>query len=293
MDIETLRQWIAERDSFSVLETIDVHTGERTALKEFDYVIEAPNWTRDGRYLVYNSRGKMFTYEMAASEIKEIDTGFAIDCNNDHVLSPDNSQLAVSHFTNEDATSRIYTLPLEGGTPTLITEKGPSYLHGWSPDGERLAYCAERDGQYDIYTISIHGGPETQLTNEPGLDDGPEYSPDGQHIWFNSTRTGLMQVWRMEIDGSNPTHIVKEQANCWFPHISPDGQWVAYIAYDKDDVEAGDHPPNKNVELRLVSAEGGDSKSIVKLFGGQGSMNVNSWAPDSHRLAFVSYRLKE
>ena len=292
MDIETLRQWIAQRDSFSILETVDVFTGERKILKEFDHVIEAPNWTKDGKYLVFNSNGRMFTYEMASGAVKEINTGFAIDCNNDHVLSPENTELAVSHFTNEDATSRIYIVPMSGGAPRLVTEKGPSYLHGWSPDGARLAYCAERGGQYDIYTISVHGGEETQLTNLPGLDDGPEYSPDGKYIWFNSVRSGLMQVWRMEADGANPTHMVDEEANCWFPHVSPDNQWVVYIAYKKGDVEPGDHPANKNVELRLVPAEGGVAKTILSLFGGQGTINVNSWAPDNRTIAFVSYRLK-
>ena len=292
MDIETLRKWIAERDSISILETIDVFTGIRTTLQAFDYVIEAPNWTRDGRFLVYNSGGRMYTYELATGESEEMDTGFAFDCNNDHVLSPNNQQLAISHFTNEDATSRIYILPFEGGSPALVTDKGPSYLHGWSPDGRRLAYCAERAGQYDIYSISVDGGPETQLTNMPGLDDGPEYSPDGKHIWFNSTRTGLMQVWRMEADGANPTHMVKEDANCWFPHISPEGNWVVYIAYGKDDVAPGDHPANKDVELRLIPSRGGKSKTFVKLFGGQGTMNVNSWSPDNRTIAFVSYRLK-
>lgn len=293
MDIETLRKWFAERDTFSILETVDVHSGTRTVLHEFDYVIEAPNWTADGRFLVYNANGRMYTYELATGDIQEIDTGFATDCNNDHVLSPDNSELAVSHFTNEDATSRIYIVPLAGGAPRLVTEKGPSYLHGWSPDGERLAYCAERNGQYDIYTISVNGGPETQLTDEPGLDDGPEYAPNGRHIWFNSTRTGLMQVWRMNTDGSEQTHMVQEEANCWFPHVSPDGRWVVYIVYGKGDVDPGDHPANKNVEIRLIPAEGGASKTIVKLFGGQGTINVNSWAPDSRTIAFVSYRLKE
>jgi TolB protein len=293
LDIETLRKWIARRDSFSILETVDVQTGVRRVLHEFDTVIEAPNWTRDGRYLVYNANGHIYTYELDTGEIKEIDTGFAIDCNNDHVLSPDNSRLAVSHFTNEDATSRIYILPFAGGEPRLVTEKGPSYLHGWSPDGERLAYCAEREGQYDIYTISVHGGPERQLTNTPGLDDGPEYAPDGRTLWFNSTRSGLMQIWRMNVDGSEQTHMVKEDANCWFPHVSPDGNWVVYIVYGKDDVDPGDHPANKNVELRLVPAAGGGSKTIVKLFGGQGTINVNSWSPDNRSIAFVSYRLKE
>ena len=293
MDIHALRQMMAQRDTFSILETVEVHSGNRIVLKEFDHVIEAPNWTRDGRCLVYNSKGRMYTYVLASGEISEIDSGFAIDCNNDHVLAPDNTQIAVSHFTTEDATSRIYILPFGGGEPRLVTEKGPSYLHGWSPDGGRLAYCAERGGQYDIYTISVDGGAETQLTDLPGLDDGPEYSPDGKYIWFNSTRSGLMQVWRMEADGGNPTHMVKEQANGWFPHASPDGEWTVYLAYGKGDVDPGDHPANKNVELRLVPAQGGESKTIARLFGGQGTINVNSWAPDSRTIAFVSYRLKK
>ncbi|PKN98888.1 MAG: transporter [Chloroflexi bacterium HGW-Chloroflexi-4] len=293
MDIETLRDWVNQRDSFSILETADVFTGERKVLKEFDFVVEAPNWTRDGRNLVFNSKGRIFTYQLASGVVTEIESGFAVDCNNDHVLSPDNKEIALSHHSHGDAQSRIYILPLAGGEPRLVTEKGPSYLHGWSPDGKTLAYCAERGGQYDIYTISVNGGLERQLTDLPGLDDGPEYSPTGEHIWFNSTRTGLMQVWRMRTDGSNPEHMVQEEANDWFPHVSPDGKWVVYIAYAKGDVDPGDHPANKNVELRLIPAEGGESKTIAKLFGGQGTINVNSWSPDNRTIAFVSYRLKE
>lgn len=293
MDIETLRKYMSMRDTYSTLETLDVFSGKRKALKEFDYVIEAPNWTRDGRFLIYNSRGRIYKYELSSGQITELASDFAIDCNNDHVLSPDNNQIAVSHFTYEDATSRIYTLPFAGGTPSLVTEKGPSYLHGWSPDGARLAYCAERGGQYDIYTISVDGGEETQLTNLPGLDDGPEYSPDGKQLWFNSTRSGLMQVWRMGTEGSNPVHVVDEEANCWFPHVSPDGRWFVYIAYKKGDVDPGDHPANKHVEIRLAPVAGGRSTTLVKLFGGQGTINVNSWSPDSRSIAFVSYRLKE
>ncbi|MBK8048017.1 MAG: TolB family protein [Anaerolineales bacterium] len=292
MDIHELRRLIAQRDTYSILETVDVETGDRTVLQEFDYVIEAPNWTRDGRLLVYNSRGRLYTYELTTGAIQELNTGFAIDCNNDHVLSADNTQIAVSHFTYEDATSRIYIIPFTGGSPRLVTADGPSYLHGWSPDGRRLAYCAARGDQYDIYTIAAEGGPETQLTDLPGLDDGPEYSPDGRHIWFNSTRTGLMQIWRMEPDGANPTQMVQEDANCWFPHVSPDGRQVVYIAYGKDDVAPGDHPANKHVEIRLVSSGGGKSKLVAKLFGGQGTINVNSWSPDNRTIAFVSYRLK-
>lgn len=282
-----------ERDGISTLETINIVTGERTKLAEFDYIIEAPNWTQDGNYLIYNSKGHIFKFDLVTKESKEIYSGYAVNCNNDHVLSPDGKRIAVSHHNVEDFRSRVHIFPLDGGEPELITPMAPSYLHGWSPDGKTLAYCAERNDQYDIYTIPVGGGVETQLTDLPGLDDGPEYSPCGEYIWFNSTRSGLMQVWRMGKDGSNPTQMTFDESNNWFPHVSPDGKLVAFISYKKGDVAPGDHPANKNVELRLMSAVGGEFKTLVKLFGGQGTMNVNSWAPDSKNFAFVSYRLKD
>lgn len=226
------------------------------------------------------------------AEPELINTGFAQNCNNDHVLSADGQQIAISHGTKEDYKSRIYTLPITGGTPRLITPMAPSYLHGWSPDGKELAYCAERNGNYDVYTIPAEGGEETRLTTAEGLDDGPEYSPCGQYIWFNSVRTGLMQVWRMKADGSEQTQMTfDETRNSWFPHISPDGKSVVFITYYKGDLEPGEHLANKNVELRLMPANGGEPKTLLKLFGGQGTINVNSWAPDSKRIAFVSYRI--
>jgi len=276
----------------SFLEIIHVETGERETLATFDQVIEAPNWTRDDR-LIYNSGGHIYSFDINSNERNVIDSGFACFCNNDHVLSPDESQIAVSHHTLEDRQSRIYTLPLKGGHPTLITPMAPSYLHGWSPDGKTLAYCAERNGQYDIYTIPTIGGVEKQLTDLPGLDDGPEYSPDGRHIWFNSTRSGLMQIWRMNAMGSDQTQMTFEESNNWFPHVSPNGEKVVYLAYRKGDVEPGDHPPNKDVELRIMSRSGGESRLLLKLFGGQGTINVNSWSPDSKQIAFVRYELND
>ncbi|OPA77419.1 transporter [Paenibacillus selenitireducens] len=277
----------------STLEIVDIQTGERTALITFDYLIEAPNWTSDGKRLIYNSQGRLYSFDIATSESTVIDSNYATQCNNDHVLSPDNSQIAISHHTKEDGKSRIYILPLEGGEPVLVTPKAPSYLHGWSPNGAELAYCAERKGQYDIYTIPVGGGAEVQLTDTPGLDDGPEYSPDGQYIWFNSVRTGLMQVWRMRADGSEQTQMTFDESNNWFPHVSPDGEAVAYLSYRKGDVAPGDHPANKNVEIRWMASTGGEYRTLVQLFGGQGTINVNSWSPDSKQLAFVSYQVKE
>lgn len=279
----------------SILEILDITTGRRTVVKEFPYLIEAPNWTPDNQWLIYNSGGRLYKLSPdSPAEPQAINSGFANRCNNDHVLSADGKQIAISNGTKEDGKSRIYTFPIEGGTPRLITPMAPSYLHGWSPDGRQLAYCADRKGNYDVYVIPAEGGEEVRLTTAEGLDDGPEYSPCGQYIWFNSVRTGLMQVWRMKADGSEQTQMTfDETRNSWFPHVSPDGRQVLFITYTKGDLEPGQHLANKNVELRLMPAAGGEPRTLVKLFGGQGTINVNSWAPDSRRIAFVSYRLKE
>lgn len=278
---------------YSVLETVDVATGERTVRKRFDSLIEAPNWLLDGNTLLYNAGGSLWLFDLASGESRKVDTGSAARCNNDHVLSPDGGQVGLSS-AGPEGRSLVYVVPLSGGEPRLVTPVGPSYLHGWSPDGRTLAYCAERGGEFDIYTMPVEGGEETRLTDAPGLDDGPEYSPDGQHIWFNSVRSGLMQVWRMDADGQNQTRMTwDEESNCWFPHLSPDGKQVAYIAYKKGDVAPGDHPPCKHVEIRLMDADGSNTRTLVRLFGGQGTLNVNSWSPDGTQLAFVSYGYKE
>ncbi|MCC8142609.1 MAG: transporter [Tannerellaceae bacterium] len=283
----------AQSSVTSILEIFNTENGERTVVKEFPFLIEAPNWTPDGEWLIYNSQGKLYRISPdKAGEPEWIDTGYALNCNNDHVLSHDGKQIAISHGTKEDGQSRIYTLPLTGGMPQLITPIAPSYLHGWSPDGKYLAYCAERNGNYDIYTIPAVGGEEVRLTTAEGLDDGPEYSPCGNYIWFNSVRSGLMQVWRMKTDGSEQTQITfDETCNAWFSHVSPDGTQVVFLTYYKGDLEPHEHLPNKNVELRIMPATGGEAKPLLKLFGGQGTINVNSWVPDSKRIAFVSYRL--
>jgi Periplasmic component of the Tol biopolymer transport system len=281
-------------DDISILEIYHMDSGTREVIHEFDFLIEAPNWSLDGTYLTYNSEGKMFKFDLETKESTEIFTSYVTNCNNDHVLSPDGNSIAVSHGTKEDGKSRIYTVSLTGGTPALITPLAPSYLHGWSPDGSTLAYCAERNGDFDIYTIPVKGGVETRLTDAEGLNDGPEYDPTGEYIWFNSVRSGLMQAWRMKADGTEQTQMTfDENWNTWFPHVSPNGKWISMLSYKKGDVEPGEHVPHKDVELRLMPAEGGEVKTVSALFGGQGTINVNSWSPDSTKFAFVSYRIDD
>ncbi len=271
----------------STLETVPLASKDRRVVWTTTNLIEAPNWSRDGASLIFNGRGLLHRIPVAGGEPRVIDTGFATRCNNDHGLSPDGSTLVISDQSQGDRKSRLYTLPAGGGAPKLITEAAPSYWHGWSPDGKTLAYCAERNGEYDIYTIPAEGGTETRLTSAKGLDDGPDYTADGRWIYFNSDRTGLMQVWRMRPDGSGQEQVTKDEFNNWFPHPSPDGKWLVFLSYEKD---VKGHPANKDVTLRVMPLAGGKIEVLAKLFGGQGTINVPSWSPDSRRVAFVSYQ---
>ena len=270
----------------STLETVDIETGVRTIVYRAVAHFEAPNWSRDGNSLIFNQGGLLYSIPATGGEPTLINTGEAIRCNNDHGLSPDGSLLAISDQTKGQ--SQIYVLPSGGGTPRLVTEQAPSYWHGWSPDGARLAYCASRDGEYDIYTIPVTGGRERRLTTATGLDDGPDYAPNGD-IYFNSERTGLMKIWKMKPDGSGQEQMTSgETYGDWFPHPSPDSEQLLFLSYGAD---VSGHPANKEVALRIMPLSGGNPRVLVRLFGGQGTINVPSWSPDSRQAAFVSYRL--
>ncbi|HZN11557.1 MAG TPA: hypothetical protein VFC61_07765 [Blastocatellia bacterium] len=272
----------------STLETIAVASKDRRVVHHARAHFEAPNWSRDGKYLLVNQAGRIARLPVTGGEPQLLDTGFATRCNNDHGLSPDGTQLAISDQSQEQRRSLIYVLPAGGGTPRRVTRLAPSYWHGWSPDGKTLAYCGDRNGEFDIYTIPADGGEEKRLTTAAGLDDGPDYSADGQHIYFNSERTGTMHIWRMKTDGSEQRQVTSDEYNNWFPHPSPDGKWLVFLSYEKD---VKGHPANKDVMLRLMPLGGGEIQVLAKLFGGQGTINVPSWSPDSRSLAFVSYRL--
>ena len=222
--------------------------------------------------------------------MRVIDTGAAQRNNNDHVLSWGGRMLGISSGIPESENrSVVFTVPVEGGTPTRITTRAPSYFHGWSPDNALLLYTGLRDGNLDIYRMRADGtGDEVRLTDSPGVDDGSEYTPDGRWIYFNSSRTGRMQIWRMRPDGSGQERITKDDSyNDWFPHVSPDGRTIVIISYGLD-ISPDDHPFYKHVYLRTMDPDGGNMKVVAYLYGGQGTINVPSWSPDSRRLAFVS-----
>ena len=313
VELKTAPAPAAATTLYSLMEIVTVASTDRTAIYTAEGRFEAPNWMPDGKNLLFNRNGHIekipVTGAVKRTDVLDgqsreewvtglLDTGFAARCNNDHLISPDGTQLGISDNSQEEHKSLVYIVPIEGGTPRRITQKSPSYLHGWSPDGKTLAFVGERNGDFDIYAIPAEGGEETRLTTAKGLDDGPEYTPEGKYIYFNSERTGHMQIWRMRADGSEQEQVTFGEENDWFPHISPNGEWMVFLSYDKS---VSGHPENKDVMLRLMSlkdvgAGGGGFKDakitvLAKLFGGQGTINVPSWSPDGKRLAFVSYQL--
>jgi TolB protein len=281
----------------ATMEILDVHTGELRSILQSNEPFEAPNWTHDGQKLIVNvsgagpNRGILRTIDLATGEVARLPTGPAVRNNNDHVLSFDGTQLAISNHEGDDWTSTIYTLPATGSdSPTQVTktEWGHSFLHGWSPDASKLIYTAQRNDQWDIYQVDIATRTETQLTDNPALDDGSEFTPDGKWIYFNSTRGGTMDIWRMRPNGADPEPVTDDELNNWFPHPSPDGKWLVFLSYGTD-VEPSDHPYYKHVTLRLMPLDGSAPPRVIAyVYGGQGTINVPSWSPDSQRIAFVS-----
>lgn len=281
-----------KKDTTSYIQTLDIKTGKIDTVLAINAHFEAPNWHPD-KYLVLNSKGKIYTLDLGSKKVAELNTGSVTQCNNDHGISPDKKWLVVSHNDRNDPSTKsyksaLYVLPITGGEPRKITTEVPSFWHGWTPDSKTVAYCAERNGNYDIYTIGVEGGTEKRLTSTEGLDDGPDYSPDGKYIYFNSYRTGHMQIWRMLADGSKPEQLTFDDHSNWFAHPSPDNNWIVYIAYMSDEKQA--HLFGKNVKLRLINTKTKAIKDITPVFyGGQGTINVPSWSPDSQKIAFVSY----
>jgi hypothetical protein len=254
-----------------------------------DRHFEAPNWSPDGSYLLLNSEGQLWKLPSEGGVPRPFPTGTVTRINNDHGIAPDGKTLAIS-------AGPIYVVPATGGAPRRVTEKTPSYFHGWSPDGKTLAYCAQRDGNFDVYSIPVEGGAERRLTEHAGYDDGPDYSPDGRWIYFNSDRSGTWDVWRIPAEGAGTgdakaERITSDELEDWFPHPSPDGKWLVFLSFPNG---TKGHPADQPVVIRRMPLPGdrlapGTIDELVKLFGGQGTINVNSWSPDSSKFAYVSY----
>lgn len=274
------------------LETMDVFTGMRKVIYEKESRFEAPNWMKDGKNLLFNMDGLIYKIPVEGGVPEALNTGSVTRNNNDHGISFNGKLLALSgQQQGVQGGSSVFIVSIKGGEPRKITTETPSYWHGWAPNNKEVVYVAQRGGKkvYNIYRNSIKGGKEVALTDIPEEEhvDGCEYSPDGKWIYYNGSHTGNMQLWRMKPDGTGREQLTFDENRNWFPHISPDGKWITYIAFPPD-IEKNSHPSYKRVMLKLMPADGGEAKVIAWLYGGQGTINVPSWSPDSRQIAFVS-----
>ncbi len=278
----------------------DLPSRTRRVVYSGEGVIEAPNWSRDGKFLLVNTRGDLFRLPLGGERpaLSQLSLGGAYVCNNDHDLSADGKQLAFSASSPASPKSQVFVCDANGAGVRLVTPKAPSYFHGWSPDSRFLAFVAERgDGRYELYRVPASGGAEERLTFLGGYDDGPEYSPDGRWIYFNSNRGGRWNIWRIPPDGAGAKDVRAEQITNdepedWFPHISPDGRWMVWLSFPPGTEGHNDKMPG--MRLRLMPTPGaapaaGEIQVLEEFYGGQGTINVNSWSPDSKQFAFVRY----
>jgi TolB protein len=262
---------------------------------EADEVIEAPNWSRDGKFLLVNTGGSLYRLPVQGeARLEKIDLGGnGLRCNNDHDFSPDGKLLAFSASSPASQQSQVYLANADGSNVKLMTPASPSYFHGWSPDGRWLAFVGRRDGKFELYRVSVNGGAEQRLTSKGAYDDGPEYSPDGKWIYFNSNRSGGWDIWRMPSEGAGPNdekaeRITKDAYEDWFPHISPDGNSIVFLSFPPGTENHGGKMAG--MRLSLMSARNpAKTEVLTTFFGGQGTINVNSWSPNSKQFAYVVY----
>jgi TolB protein len=281
----------------------DLHDGSSKLVYTADTIWEAPNWSPDGKYLISNSGGGIYKFVLkndGTVEPQRLAIPAEYRCNNDKAISPDGTKLAFSATLPPERGSQVFLADANGSNVKMMVSDSPSYFHGWSPDGKMMAFVAQRNksGQYDIYRVPAAGGVEERLNFDIHQDDGPDYSPDGRWIYINSDRSGKEAVWRFPADGAGANDakaemVVSDGLEDWFPHISPDGTKLVYIGYP---ASTPTHDPRTvPIALKLVTIDGGKvgatQKTLVEGIGGQGTMNVNSWAPDSMRFAYVTYEV--
>ena len=279
---------------YSTLQTIAIDNNARMAfvIQTGNGQMEAPNWSRDGKTLIFDRAGKLWSVPAdqgvgGFGEARSVDIGNATDCTGSHGLSPDGKWIAMTCTTPDHPGRRVYIVSAAGGAPRMVTANPNSYFHSWSPDGKTILFTRPSNGTLNIFAISPDGGAETALTTGTGVSDDPDFSADGQWIYFNSDRAGGMQIWRMRPDGSQPEQVTFDEKHNWTPHPSPDGKSILILSYEKD---VAGHVANKDVTLRILNVADGKIRDLVQIVGGSGTDNVPNWAPDGAHFAFVSYQ---
>lgn len=286
-----IEQSVGQQRYRSLITVYDFKTGKTRTVYQADEVIEAPNWSRDGKFLLVNTGGSLYRLPLTAEpRLEKLDVG-DYRCNNDHDLSRDGCRIAFSASSPASRQSQVYVADANGANVKLLTPAAPSYFHGWSPDGKWLAFVGQRAGKFELFRVSAEGGAEERLTSKGAYDDGPEYTPNGKWIYFNSNRSGTWDIWRIPAAGGGPNdakaeRVTNDEWEDWFPHFSPNGKRMVFLSFPTGTF--GHNGKLPGMALRLFD-KGGKHRILTTFFGGQGTINVNSWSPDNRQFAFVVY----
>ncbi len=252
--------------------------------------IEAPNWSLDGTSLYVNGNGRLWALDVTAPESDrfEIEYDGLPSINNDHVLDPD-GPIFLSAMDGH-----IYRAALSGGAVKRVTTNDGRwhFLHGVSPDGQRLAYVEISDfGQPgNLVVAPVSGGPLSHVTRAAAFGR-PRVVTGRLWIYFNTEaftdQPGHAQLARIADSGGRTERLLRSETVDWFPHLSPDGAYASYISFPAGTLG---HPADLDVEVTVVSTDDWTTPICrYQLFGGQGTLNVNSWSPDSTKFAFIAY----
>ena len=136
---------------------------------------------------------------------------------------------------------------------TPATDTASASDPAFSPDGSRIAFVSQRDGNAEIYVMNADGTGTTRVSNDPQSDGRPSFMPDGQSLVFHSSRTaGKQEIWAVNVDGTALTQLTRDSVNS-SPAVSPDGQIIAYVS-----------TRNKDGDIWLMNRDGTNQRQFTR-----------------------------